>query len=92
MDKKIYEVTGCYTINVIKRVKASDEEEAMRLAEELFEDVHTEWNRNSVFVHGEGEELSAEGCVEWISAEETDNEDYDTQTDEDDDYYNDEDF
>lgn len=85
MEKKIYEVTGTYTINVIKRVKAKDEDEAMKLAEELFEGVDTEWNGNSVFVRGEGEEVSAEGYVEWISAEETNNEDYDTQTDEEDD-------
>lgn len=85
MAKKIYEVTGRYTINVIKRVKAKDEEEAMFLADELFEDVETEWDGSSVFVSGEGEEVSAEGYVEWISAEETDNEDYDTQTDDGDD-------
>ena len=85
MEKKIYEVTGSYTINVIKRVKAKDEYEAMELAEDLFEGIHTEWDGSSVFVTGEGEEVSAEGYVEWISAEETNNEDYDTQTDEEDD-------
>ena len=82
MEKKIYEVTGKYTINVIKRVKAKDEDEAMYLADRFFEGLHTEWNGNSVFVNGEGEEVSAEGYVEWLSAEETNNEDYDTQTDE----------
>ena len=86
MEKKIYEVTGKYTINVIKRVKAKDEDEAMELAEQLFEGLHTEWNGNSVFVNGEGEEVSAEGYVEWLSAEETNNEDYDTQTDDEDEY------
>lgn len=86
MEKKIYDVTGKYTINVIKRVKAKDEYEAMELAEEFFEGVHTEWNGNSVFVHGEGEEVSAEGYVEWISVDETNNEDYDTQTDDEDEY------
>lgn len=88
MAKKIYEVTGNYTINVIKRVKARDEDEAMRVAQDLFEGVHTEWNGNSVFVQGEGEEVSAEGYTEWISAEETNNDDYDTQSD---DYLDDED-
>ena len=36
MSKKIYEVRGTITIEVLKRVKADDEYEAMELAEKYF--------------------------------------------------------
>ena len=87
MAKNIYEVRGTVTIDVIKRVKANDPFEAMELANQCFEGLSTEWNGNSVFVSGEGEELEAnyDYYPEWSSAEETDNDDFDSATDDEED-------
>ena len=86
MAKQIYEVVGTCTINVVKRVKAKDEYDALKKASELFDGLYTEWNGNSVFVRGEGEEISEDGgYVEWNNAYVTDDDDYDRSDDYDDD-------
>lgn len=85
MAKKIYEVRGTVTIEVLKRVKAKDEYEAKELAEKYFNGLQ-EYCGNG----GIDKLIGAEDCsesvqlsgdyVEWQEAYETDNDSYDEQT------------
>lgn len=81
--KKIYEVRGTVTIDVFKRVKANNKEEAMELAENHFGGLTTYGcNSEMIGVEGEGESINEYGDdPEWKEAYETDNDDYDTETD-----------
>lgn len=85
MAKQIYEVRGTYAITVLKRVKAKDEQEAIELAERYFSGI-TEYCGNGgydklVGVEEDSESVSADGCVEWQDAYETDDDRYDEETD-----------
>ena len=84
MAKKIYEVRGIYTISVLKRVKANDEDEAMELAEKHFGGI-IEYAGNGGYdkligVSEDSESVEADGCVEWQEAYETDDDRYDNET------------
>ena len=86
MAKKIYEVRGTITIEVFKRVKAHDAYEAVELAEKHFNGL-TEYCGNGgidklIGVDQSSESVSCNGgYVEWEEAYETDNDNYDTDTD-----------
>ena len=85
--KQIYEVVGTYTITVMKRVMANDEDEAMELAEEHFGGI-TEYCGNGgidklIGVEDESESVAADGYVEWLNAYVTDDNRYDYDTDND---------
>ena len=86
MSKKIYEVRGTITIEVLKRVKANDEDEAMELADYHFSGL-TEYCGNGgtdklIGVQESSESVQTCGdYVDWKEAYETDNDDYDINTD-----------
>lgn len=86
MSKKIYEVRGTITIEVLKRVKANDEYEAMELAEEHFKGLDEYCGNGGhdkligVYESSESVQLCGD-YIEWQEAYETDNDDYDTDTD-----------
>ena len=86
MSKAIYEVRGTITIEVLKRVKAKDEDEAMELAEKHFSGL-TEYcgnGGNDKLVGVEEYSESVQTCgdyVKWEEAYETDNDNYDEATD-----------
>ena len=85
MAKQIYEVRGTYTITVLKRVKANDEQEALELAERHFSGI-TEYCGNGgydklVGVDNDSESVEAEDYIEWQEAYETDDDRYDERTD-----------
>lgn len=84
MAKKIYEVRGTMVVNILKRVKANDEYEAMELAAELFQGVE-EYVGNGGYdkligVCEDSESIEASSYVEWQEAYETDDDRYDTDT------------
>ena len=86
MGKAIYEVRGTITIEVLKRVKAKDEDEAMELAEKHFSGLKGYCGNggNDKLVGVEEYSESVQTCVdyvEWEEAYETDNDDYDEATD-----------
>ena len=83
MAKKIYEVRGTITIDVFKRVKANNAEEAMELAERHFGGLTTYGcHSEQIGVEGEGESLQEYGDdPEWVEAYESEDDDYDTETD-----------
>lgn len=92
--KQIYEVVGTYTITVMKRVKANDEDEAMELAEKYFSGI-TEYCGNGgvdklIGVDDDSESVSADGCIEWKDAYVTEDDRYDYNTDDEDDEEEDE--
>ena len=86
MAKKIYEVRGTVTIEVLKRVKANDEYEAMELAEEYFDGLDEYCGNGGhdkligVCESSESVQLCGD-YIEWKNAYETDNDNYDTDTD-----------
>lgn len=81
--KKIYEVRGTITIDVFKRVKANNKEEAMKLAEKHFGGLTTYGMHNTMIgVESEGESINEYGdSPDWHEAYESENDDYDTETD-----------
>lgn len=87
MAKKIYEVRGLATIEVLKRVKANDEDEAIELAEQYFNGL-TEFCGNGgtdklVGVYEDSESVqTCVDCIEWQDAYETDDDRYDENTNE----------
>ena len=87
--KEIYEVVGTYTITVMKRVKANDEDEAIELAEKYFGGI-IEYCGNGgidklIGVCDDSESVAADGYVEWKEAYVTDNDSYDYNTDDEED-------
>lgn len=84
--KKIYEVIGHKTIVVKKRVKANSEEEAFELAEEFFNGIHSFLGNGGddklIGVYDDSESIECDDSyIDWQSAEETNDERYDTDTD-----------
>lgn len=85
MSKKIYEVRGTLTIDVLKRVRANDEYEAMELAQEHFKGIE-EYVGNGGYdkligVSEDSESVGKNGDVEWQEAYETNDDRYDMDTD-----------
>ena len=84
--KKIYEVRGTVTIDVLKRVKANSESEAMEFAQKYFSGLQEYCGNGGtdklIGVDESSESVELNGdYVEWREAYETDNDDYDEQTD-----------
>ena len=85
MAKKIYEVRGTVTIEVLKRVKANDEYEAMELAEKYFKGLDEKCGNGGhdkmIAVDDISETiLLCDDRVDWQDACETDDDRYDTDT------------
>lgn len=97
---KTYAVHFPITIEVVKRVRATSAEQAEEIVRDLFRGLSLEWNGNSAFCDGEGEEIVDSGwdqVEEILEVEEleegdsgyddydTDSEDYIDEEDEEDD-------
>lgn len=85
MPKKIYEVRGNLVIEVVKRVKAHDEDEAIDLAERLFSGLESYCGNGGIDkligVSEDSESVEDVGnCVVWTEAYETDDDRYDEET------------
>jgi hypothetical protein len=84
MPKKIYEVRGTVVIEVLKRVKAHNEEQAMELAENLFGGITAYCGNGGtdklIGVDNDSESIEPNDYVEWKEANETDDDRYDEET------------
>lgn len=84
MAKKIYEVRGTVAVDVFKRVKANDEYEAMELAAQLFQGIEQYVGNGGcdklIGVAEDSESVEAIDYIEWEEAYETDDDRYDTDT------------
>ena len=84
MAKKIYEVKGTCEVTILKRVKANNEDEAMELAEQLFQGVHSFLGNGGsdklIGVYDSSESIETMSYVNWEDVSETDDERYDYET------------
>lgn len=84
MAKKIYEVKGTCEVTILKRVKANNEDEAMELAEKLFQGVTSFLGNGGtdklIGVYDSSESIEPMGYVNWEDAYETDDDRYDDET------------
>ena len=85
MAKKIYEVIGTCEVTVLKRVKANSPEEAMELADDLFQGIHSFLGNGDsdklIGVYDCSESINGDDYVKWEDAYETDDDRYDEKTD-----------